>query len=149
VTGKHKLHATKCIDLEAPEYIKLTVKGTYIEITPSTITLHADGGGQVTIDANINAHSNDKSALDLNADGKLSTPGTATVTGKVLMAHGTDGATVEGKTLTAHADAEAKLEGDNTTVHGTTKTVVDGGGASVTAQGSGVDVVGNEIKLNG
>ena len=150
VTGKHRVHASDCIDLEAPNYIKLKVQNTYIEITPDKITLHANGGGQVTIDANINAHSNDKSALDLNADGKLSTPGTATVTGKVLLAHGTDSATIEGKTMTAHADTDAKLEGDNTTVHGKTQAAMDGGGsASVTAHGPGVEVVGDQIKLNG
>jgi type VI secretion system secreted protein VgrG len=149
VTGKHKLHATDCVDIEAPNYIKLTVGSTYIEIKPDTITLHAAGGGEVVINANINAHSNDKSALDLNADAKLSTPATATVTGKVLLAHGTDSARIEGKDMTAHADSEAKVEGKNTTVHADTKTVVDGGGASVTAHASGVDVVGTAIKLNG
>jgi type VI secretion system secreted protein VgrG len=149
VTGKYKLHATDCIDIEAPNYIKLTVGKTYIEIKPDTIKLHADGGGEIIINANVDVHSNAQSKLYLDGNANLSTSGDAFVTGgKTLALHGTDSARIEGKVMTAHADTAATLEGDTVTITGTTKTVVSGGGSSVTEDSGGVDVAGTAIKLN-
>ncbi len=150
VTGGYLLHTTDRIDLKAPTYIKLTVGSTYIEITQDAITLHAKGGGEVIVTPDIVAHSNEgKSTLRLDADAKMSTAGTATVTGAVLMAHGDGNATIEGKALTATGTDTAKLTSKDITVAGDTQTLVSGGGATITETSGGVDVQGKEIKLNG
>ncbi len=150
--GKSAIHSLQKVtgahELEATTFIKLHVGETYIEITKSSITLHVDGGGEVIIKTDVEAHSNAKSSLHLDADAKLATDGAATVTGKTLLAHGTDSARIEGKTMTAHADDAARVEGKTTAVHGETEVKVDAG-SSITVNKDSIDAKGTTIKLNG
>jgi len=133
ITGKYKISATDCIDVEAPNYVKLTVGGTYIEITKTSITLHAAGGGELKVTADVDAHSSGGSKLYLDGNASLTTPGVATLSGK---------------TTTAHGDEAATLDGKNTTVHGSTDVTINGGGATLTANSGGLDAHGSDINLN-
>ena len=141
VTGKYKLHATDSIDLEAPNYIKLKVGDTYLELTPDKITLHAKGQGEIIVNADVDAHANGKAKLYLNGDANLSSPGNTTI-------NATANARVEGKETTVHGDSKATVESAEVSVHGTSKVTVYGGGATLTSTSSGIDAHGTLIGLN-
>ena len=50
VTGKHSLHASDTVEIDAPTHIKLTCGGSSILIEPTKITIQAGGQAKVVLD---------------------------------------------------------------------------------------------------
>jgi type VI secretion system secreted protein VgrG len=151
VSGSYHYEATDKIYIEAPNEIRLKCGSSTIVMVPGSITLTAGDKAILKLDAAVTAESADHSQLKLDADAQLTA---STGAGLLLTADVTasskDGSELQlDKNALLGSSANVDLNGKNTTVTGTTKAVVDGGGATVTAQGSGVDVVGTAIKLNG
>jgi type VI secretion system secreted protein VgrG len=52
VTGKHTLHASDTIEMDAPNHIKLTCGGSSILLEPGKITIEAGGKAIIVLDTN-------------------------------------------------------------------------------------------------
>jgi type VI secretion system secreted protein VgrG len=151
VTGSYHYEATDKVYIEAPNEIRLKCGSSTIVMVPGSITITAGDKAILKLDAAVTAESADHSQLKLDADAQLTA---STGAGLLLTADVTasskDGSQLQlDKNALLGSSADVDVSGKNTTVTGTTKTVVDGGGSTVTAQSSGVDVVGTAIKLNG
>jgi type VI secretion system secreted protein VgrG len=106
VTGKHLLHTTDTIQIDAPNQIvvknndatsvtlvpgEITIKaptkislicgGTSIILEPAKISIKASGGGEIELTADVAAKSNGKSTLKLDGDATLTGTGKAAVGG--------------------------------------------------------------------
>jgi type VI secretion system secreted protein VgrG len=142
VTGKHHLHASDCIDVDAPNYIKLVVGGSMIHIEPGKITLQAGGKAMIVLDAHVLAQSSDKSqvVLDANALTK-SSGGSQVLLDANVLAKSSGGSTVI-------LDSNAALAGTKATVTGKSEAVLSAGAGSVKTDAGGVEAAGPTVKMN-
>jgi type VI secretion system secreted protein VgrG len=108
VTGKHNMHASDTIDMDAPTHIKLTVGGSSITIEPSMITISAGGGASVVFDANMLAKSSAGSRVQLDANACNQASGGA----KVLLDGNVLAISSAGSQVVLDANAGTKTSGD-------------------------------------
>jgi type VI secretion system secreted protein VgrG len=143
VTGKHGLHASDTIEIDAPTHIKLTCGGSSLLIEPGKITLASGGRAIVVLDANVLAQSSagSKVVLDANALAK-SSGGSQVLLDANVLAKSSGGATVA-------LDSNAAVDGAKATVTGKSETVVSGGAGTMKADGGGVAISGPMVKVNG
>jgi type VI secretion system secreted protein VgrG len=135
VTGKHHLHASTEIHIDAPTKITLNCGDSSIIMTPTSIAINAGGkafvfvdddvlakgadGGSILVDATVFAEGNGKANLLVSDVVSGASPGDA---------------------------ATLLLSGGDALVKGTTATL-DGGG-TVVANAGGVTATGTAVKLN-
>jgi type VI secretion system secreted protein VgrG len=151
VTGKHSLHASDTIEIDAPTHIKLTCGGSFILMEPGKITINAGGNAVVVLDANVLAKANGGAQvlLDANVLAK-SNAGSKVVLDANALTQSSGGSQVM-------LDANALLKaGGNVTIDGTkiqvtgkAEATVSAGSGSVKASGPGVEISGAMVKVNG
>ena len=143
VTGKHGLHASDTIEIDAPTHIKLTCGGSSLLIEPGKITLTSGGNAFVVLDANVLAQSSagSKVVLDANALAK-SSGGSEVLLDANVLAKSSGGASV---TL----DSNAAVDGAKATVTGKSEVVVSAGAGTAKFDGGGVAISGPVVKVNG
>jgi type VI secretion system secreted protein VgrG len=151
VTGKHSLHASDTIEVDAPTHIKLICGDSSILIEPGKITLVAGGKAQIVLDANVLAQSKDGAQVVLDehvlakskAESKVVLDDKATVQSK-------DGAQVvldKNALVKAAGGANVTIDGTKIQVAGQSEATMSAGG-SVKASAAGVDIAGAKINLN-
>jgi type VI secretion system secreted protein VgrG len=157
VTGKHNMHASDTIDMDAPTHVKLVCGGSSITIEPGKITISAGGGAAVVLDANLKAVSSAGSNLALDANAKTESSGGAkTLLDANVLAESSGGAKVvlDANVLNESSggaqvvlDTNALLKGVQATVQGDASAELDSSG-NVKADPSGVTIMGTMVKLN-
>ena len=142
VTGKHGLHASDTIEIDAPTHIKLTCGGSSLLIEPGKITLASGGKAIVVLDANVLAQSSAGSevVLDANALAK-SSGGSQVLLDTTVLAKSSGGAAVK-------LDSNAAVDGVKATVTGKSEAVVSGGAGTAKFDGGGVAISGPIVKVN-
>jgi len=160
ITGQYKLDATKNIEVQAPDYILLTVGSTFMKIEPDRITLQQKDGARVVLspDSALVA-SKENSQLALTADAQLqaSTGGDLMLTANAQLTGQSAQVLLDGNALVRSAsaaevklDADAKMSGANATVDATTSSTVSAGSTStLTAGGSTVKAAGGAVDVSG
>jgi type VI secretion system secreted protein VgrG len=100
ITGDYKIDASKTIEEQAPNHIKLTCGGSSIEIKPGQITIKAGDGAEITLDANaLMKSANEASKVELMGnDALLKGNATAKVDGPTATLAGGDGNVEAGPT---------------------------------------------------
>jgi len=166
VTGKHNMHASDTIDMDAPNHISLTCGGSSILIEPGKITISAGGKALIVLDEHVLAQSSDKSEIVLDANALMLASGKAQVlldANVLAQSSGNSALVLDGSAL-LHGNGDVNIDGKNITAIGQTKVAATGGGASslelaaagptmsgpkVTVSGSGVtEITGAVVKIN-
>ncbi len=153
VTGKHHVHASDTIEMEAPTHIKLTVGDSSLLIEPGKITMVSGGKAQIVLDANVFAKANGGAQILLdpnvlvksNASSKLLLDANALVTSS-------GGAQVQlDSNLLAKAAGGANVTVDGTKIQiaGQAEVNVSAGSGMIKASGPGVEINGAMVKVNG
>lgn len=160
ITGKYKLDASEHIEVQAPDYILLTVGSTFIKIEPNTITLQAADGARLVLspDSALMA-SKENSQVTLTADAQMqaNTGGDLLLTIDAQLTGQVAQVLLNGEALMSAADgaevllnADAKMSGANATVDATTDSTVSAGGtATLTAGGSTVKTAAASVDVSG
>ncbi|HVZ85920.1 MAG TPA: type VI secretion system tip protein TssI/VgrG [Polyangia bacterium] len=154
VTGKHHVHATDTIEMEAETHIQFKVGGSVVLIEPKKITLTAGDGAEIVLDPNVLAHSkkNSKVVLDENALMQSSDGSRVLLDPHALMQSKAGPQVLLTDNALLQADGKVvTVDGKTVQVTGATEASMVGGGAgggSVDATAAGVAVTGTQIKLN-
>lgn len=160
ITGKYKLDASEHIEVQAPDYILLTVGDTFIKIEPSQITLQAADGARVVLspDSALMA-SKENSQVTLTADAQMqaNTGGDLLLTADAQLTGQEAQVLLNGEALMVSADgaqvslnADALMSGANATMDATTDSTVSAGGtATLTAGGSTVKTAAASVDVSG
>jgi type VI secretion system secreted protein VgrG len=166
VKGKHGIHASDTIDVDAPTHIKLECGGSSILIEPGKITLNAGGGAQVILDANVFAKASGGAqvTLDANVFAKASGGANVLLDANVLAKSNAGSHVTLDANATMESGGDANVNGANVTLTGTQKVSAGGGktstlelqasgaavhGTTATLSGSSVaEVTGGEVKIN-
>lgn len=160
ITGQYKLDASTNIEVQAPDYILLTVGSTYVKIEPSQITLQAADGARVVLSpASALMASKENSQVTLTADAQTqaSTGGDLLLTADAQLTGQAAQVLLNGDALMRSAgaaevslNADATMSGANATVDATTNATVSAGGeATLTAGGSTVKTAAAAVDVSG
>jgi hypothetical protein len=131
---------TSFIHLDSPTQILLSVKGSFIEITPDTITLHA---AHIKVEGTTDAT---VKTPDLNMEGSTK----AQLHGAKVIVDGTGEAAFQSSTGPADFTAATKATlgvGGQTVVCDAGKTVVSGAAVKSAASGTN-EITGALVKIN-
>jgi type VI secretion system secreted protein VgrG len=142
VTGKHNLHASSEIKIDAPDKIELICGGSSITMVPDSITIRSGGKALVYLTANVLVTSNGGGSVWVSDSVLAEGNGK----GSVLVDATVSAASAGGGATMLLSGSDAQMNASTVLVHGTS-VVVDGGG-KVELNGSGVAVTGAMIKLN-
>ena len=160
ITGQYKLDASTNIEVQAPDYILLTVGSTYVKIEPNQITLQAADGARVVLSpASALMASQENSQVTLTADAQMqaSTGGDLLLTVDAQLTGQEAQVLLNGDALMRSAgaaevslNADATMSGANATVDATTNATVSAGGeATLTAGGSTVKTAAAAVDVSG
>jgi type VI secretion system secreted protein VgrG len=151
VTGKHALHASDTIEMDAPTHIKLTCGGSSILIEPGKISISAGGEASIVLDSKIVALSADQSRIQLDANVAAEASGKA----KLLLYGNACVTSKDGTKLLLDPNAaittggEVIMEGAAIKGTGQNEVVMAGGGSSCELNQSGATVSGGMVTING
>jgi type VI secretion system secreted protein VgrG len=151
VTGKHALHASDTIEMDAPTHIQFKCGDSVVLIEPGKITLTAGGKATIVLDANVLAQSKDgtKVVLDANALASASTGAKMVLDANVnatsksnsqLLLDGNAGLTTNG---------DVGVKGMNVEIEGKTQVTAKVAANSVQMSSSGTAVAGATVNVNG
>jgi type VI secretion system secreted protein VgrG len=151
VTGKHNLHASDTIDMDAPTHIKLECGGSSILIEPGKITITAGGGAQLVLDPNVLAQSNDgtKIVLDANAFTQASGGAQTLLDGNVLAQSSGNSSLLLDSNAAITSNGDVTLDGMTVTGSGKTQATLQVTSNSVQCSPAGTVVGGNTVNING
>ncbi|HKQ70799.1 MAG TPA: type VI secretion system tip protein TssI/VgrG [Polyangiaceae bacterium] len=151
VTGKHHLHASDTIEVDAPTHILFECKGSSILIEPEKITITAGGKATVVLDASVLAKSAGESQVKLDGEALMSTK----AGGSVKLTANAEVKSNDGSKVALDANAamttagNAKVGGANVAVEGSTKVSAAGGAGKVELGAAGAKVSGPQVEVSG
>jgi type VI secretion system secreted protein VgrG len=152
VTGKHKVHTSDTIDMDAPNHITFTVAGSSITIEPGKITLSAGGGAQVVLDANVLAAGKGGGSMLIDPNILMKSDGG----GSMLV-----DANILAKSSAGHSllvdggQAQLSVGGSSTQVTASAvsldsaKIAGSGGGATIELTAAGASMAGSKVSIAG
>ncbi len=153
VTGKHHVHATDTIEMEAPTHIKLAVGDSYLLIEPGKITMVSGGKAQVVLDANVFAKANGGAQVLLDPNVLVqSNAGTKMVLDANALVKSSGGAQValDSNVLAqAAGGANVTVDGTKIQIAGQAEVNVSAGSGNIKASAPGVQIDGAMVKING
>jgi type VI secretion system secreted protein VgrG len=165
VTGKHNLHASKSIDMDAPEHIQLAVLGASIMIEPTKITITANGaslvidgsvlataakGGSLLINPDVAVTSTNGGFINIDANVVATSSAGHSVTiddSKVQLAVGGSTVDVESSSVTTNSDQVTETGGGSQLELAEAGATISGQKVSVTGT-SMTEVTGATVKIN-
>lgn len=151
VTGKYALDASDTIEMKAANHILLTVGGSSIRITTSAITIIAETGASLVIDANVLAKSDGGSEMLLDPKVKVKANGG----GQLLLDSAATMNSNDGSKVKLDANAAVSSNGNVTfegalvQATGLLEASLKVGGQSVKCTPASVDVAGATVNVNG
>jgi type VI secretion system secreted protein VgrG len=151
VTGKYHLGASDCIDIDAPNYIKLTCKDSFILMEPGKITMYAGGKAMIVLDNHVAATSSDDSVVVLDENAFMASK----KGGRVLLDANVMAQSKPLSTLVLDGDAslitkgDVKLGGANVQASGSQKVTANGGGSQLELSVAGANLSGQKVGISG
>jgi type VI secretion system secreted protein VgrG len=145
VTGKHHVHASDTIEMEAPTHIQFKVGNSSLLIEPGKISLVSGGKAQLVLDASLLAQSSQGSQVlpDANALTRASTGGAVTVDASVK-------ATSSGSSMVlVDHNSNVTIDGAKIQASGQSQVTISAGSGNIRADAGGVEIDGKTVQING
>jgi type VI secretion system secreted protein VgrG len=151
VTGKHHVHASDTIEMDAPTHIKFTVGDSSVLIEPGKITMVSGGKATVVLDANVLAQSSDgtKIVLDKNALTSASTGATVALDDKVVATSKANSVLQLDSNAGLTTNGDVGISGVNVEADGKAQVTLKVASNSVQVSTSGTAVAGATVNVNG
>ena len=152
VTGKHNVHASDLIDMDAPNHIQFKVQGSSILIEPGKITMTAGGGATIVLDANVLASGSGGGSMLIDPNVKATSKGGGSmVIDANIMAKSSAGHSM----LVDGGKAAFSVGGSSTTVTASAvsmdsaKIAGSGGGSTLELSAKGANLAGSKVSVAG
>ena len=151
VTGKHNVHASDTIDMDAPTHVKFVCGGSSITIEPGKITISAGGGASVVLDANLLAKSQPGTQLKLDADAlaEASTGAKLKLSSDVLAQAQANAKMTLTSSAVVEAPGDITLDAVNVRSKGKSTAVLEVGGSSVDVRAPTTTISAPIVNVNG
>jgi type VI secretion system secreted protein VgrG len=151
VTGKHNVHASDTIDMDAPTHVKFVCGGSSITIEPGKITISAGGGAAIVLDASVLATSQPGTKLKLDADAlaEASTGAKLTLTSEVTAQAQGNAKLLLNANGVIEAPGDITLDAVNVRSKGKSTAVLEVGGSSVDVRAPTTTISAPIVNVNG
>jgi type VI secretion system secreted protein VgrG len=152
VTGKHKLHASDTIEVDAPTHIKLECGGSSIMIEPGKITITAGDGSTIVLDAKTLITAKDSGNIKIDADvlAKSKNGGSVKIDSDIKAASkGKSELTIDADVTGKSSTGKVALQAPQIAITADMKVAVSAGTGSVELDPAGAKVSGTKVSVAG